>query len=312
MASAITGCVARAQSVVHGSGCTLVLPAVLLTLSAAMLAYRNVTEGNLDMPLNGFLANILLQMLPLVALKVKIWTCVDRVSLVPLVLAKTLLMHAFLEFLRILSQALQELRMGRSEFVFDVVMFFAALAIVHYVFDLSLSPFELLRHRDVRDLLGLAVLAALVSEAFFVYVQPSWMSESSRIYAQDGLLVSKVCFVASNYVDIVALMPVVWRLYQAESEHEDCTGLAVSDQARRQVRYFFGFVSVFYLWDDVIDPVMTQLDEPLAMMAHAAHIVLLLDFVGFFLFQVSPPPATKERGEQLQGLLEEEGMDQDD
>eukprot|EP00971_Amphidinium_carterae_P001398 27938-Amphidinium_carterae.1 len=43
---------------------------------------------------------------------------------------------------------------------------------------------------------------------------------------------------------------------------------------------------------EVFDAVMTLMDEPIALMAHAAHYVLLLDFAGFFSFQVTSPQLT--------------------
>mmetsp|Transcript_79217 Transcript_79217/g.183825 ORF Transcript_79217/g.183825 Transcript_79217/m.183825 type:complete len:316 (+) Transcript_79217:94-1041(+) len=303
------------QNFVHGSTCTLVLPGMLLVASAVMLAYRHVTEDRFDLPLNGFLANILLQMMPLVALKAKIWSCNDRVSLVPLVLVKTLLMHVILGIMRILSQVLQGGHISRLQLGFDTACLVSALAILRYVFEFPLSLTRVLEQRDVRNLVILATGAAFLSEAFFIYIQPSWMSEATRVYTSDGLSASKVFFVAANYVDIVAFMPVVWRLYQADNELEDCAvGTVVSVEARRQVQLFFIFVGSFYLWDDVIDPIMGLLEEPVAMMAHAAHFMLLLDFAGFFIFQVGNPNTggLKERGEQLQGLLSPGALDQDD
>jgi len=302
------------QTLVHGSSCTLVLPGMLLVASAVMLAYRHLTEERYDLPLNGFLANILLQMLPLVALKVKILSCTDRVSLVPLALVKTILMHAILSIMRILSQVMQGGHISRMQITFDAVTFIAAMALLRNVFEFPLSLTRMLEQRDVRNLVGLAIIAACVSESIFTYLPSSWVNEATRLYTQDGLTASKVFFVAANYVDIVAFMPVVWRLYQADDELEDCAvGTVVSVEAKRQVQMFFLFVLGFYLWDDVIDPIMGLLEEPVAMMAHAAHFMLLADFAGFFLFQVrNPQGGTKERGEQLQGLLSEAGLDQDD
>mmetsp|Transcript_615 Transcript_615/g.1929 ORF Transcript_615/g.1929 Transcript_615/m.1929 type:complete len:315 (-) Transcript_615:92-1036(-) len=314
MALDVNTVVGHVQNFVHGSACTLVLPGSLLLVSAAMLTYRHVTEDRFDLPLNGFLANIMLQMLPLIALKIKIWSCNDRVSLVPLVLVKTILMHVILGIMRVLSQVIAGVHLGRMQLAFDVVLLVAAVTILRYVFEFPLSPMRILEQRDVRNLVGLAVSAAFLSEAFFVYVQPMWLSEATRLYTSEGLRASKVFFAASNYVDIVAFMPVVWRLYQADNELEDCAvGTVVSVEARRQVQLFFLFVGTFYLWDDVIDPIMNLLDEPVAMMAHAAHFMLLVDFAGFFIFQVGNPTTggTKERGEQLQGLLAEGGLEED-
>lgn len=294
------------KNIVHASHCTLVVPGVLFAASATMLVYRGITEEQFDLPLNSFLFNILLQMLPLIALKLKIFTCADRVSLVPLVLVKTLIMHVAMLSLRITSQVLQDANLGQRQLAVDVGSLIGALILLNSVFDISINPIRLFEHRDVRSLVILAVLAALASEAFYVYVEPPWMGHITKMYSREGLKLSKVLFCAANYTDIVAFMPVVWRLYQIENELDDCAvGTFVSDQSRKQVQYFFTFMCLFYLWEDILEPYMSSLDEPLAMMAHAGHFVLLLDFAGFFSFQVGTPQSTvaKDRGEQLQGLL---------
>lgn len=305
----------KLQDVMFGSGATLVLPGILLTVSAIVCVYRQMTEDNSDLPLTGFLATILMSMLPLVALKAKIWSCTDRVSLVPMVLVKTLLMHAALEILRIVSQTLEGwegMVYYRMNLAFDVAMLIAALVTLRLVFEVPLSISYVLDHRDVRNLVLLAMFVAFASEAFFVYVMPS----ATLVKSQEGLSLAKVLFAAANYVDVVGFMPVVWRLYQAESALDDfAVGTVVSLEARHQVRVFFAFVTVFYLWDDVLEPIMTLLDEPLAMMAHAAHFMLLVDFAGFFLFQVTNPGTMKEKTdrrdrEQLQGLLDEDVQDE--
>jgi len=312
---------AQLNNLVHGSACTLVVPGALLVASVVLFVYRHATEEQYDLPLAGFLGCILAQMCPLVALKVKIYTCGDRVSLVPLVLVKTLLMHVIMLSFRISSQALQNYHAGRFQLAFDIGILLGCLATLKYAFGFNITPSTILMHTDVRNLVLMAGAAAVFAEGFFVVYQPSWMSESSRRAAAEGLVPTKVMFVTSNYIDIVAFMPIVWRLYQVESLDDDfAVGTTVSEEARKQIKLFFLFVIGFYAWDDVIDPIMSLMDEPIAMMAHAAHFCLLLDFAGFFLFQVgSPNLGTKdgndklmrERGEQLQGLLSESGMEDD-
>mmetsp|Transcript_65600 Transcript_65600/g.129001 ORF Transcript_65600/g.129001 Transcript_65600/m.129001 type:complete len:311 (+) Transcript_65600:135-1067(+) len=304
--------VTQAQTVMHGSSVTHVIPGLLLSVSATLLAYRGVTEEEHHLPLNGFLANILIQMCPLVALKVKIFRCADRVSLVPMVLIKTLIMHAILGVFRIASTFLDGGDWYRYTLAVDTGLFLAALAVLKWQFGLTLTPSLLWEHNDVRNLVGLACAAAFVVEGYLCIMPTSWLSERSQWYAKQGLDLSKVLFTAANYVDIIAFMPVVWRLYQVESESMDYDiGTTVSSDAKTQVQTFFMFVVAFYMWDDVVDPVMSLLDEPIAMMAHAAHFVLLLDFAAFFSFQVQQPStaAGKEQGEQLQGLLSQ--MDDD-
>lgn len=301
--------VGKMQNVAYDSSWTLALPGGLLVLSAVLLAYRNVTEEKSDVPLNGFLANILLQMMPLIVLKMKIWSCSDRVSLVPIVLCKTLLMHVALSSCRLCSSIM--LNSGESDklpIMMDILGLLGALALLKYQFEFSMSPLDWIMHQDVRNLIILAIGGAFASHAFFVVMQPSWMGDLTRQQSQE-MYFPWILFTAANYIDIVAFMPVVWRIYQAE-EHEESSGTAVCVGAQSQTRAFFMYVIAFYMWDDVIDPIMTIMNEPLAMMAHAAHFVLLLDFAGFFSFQVSQANTSivKDQGE-LSGLLAREDDD---
>lgn len=301
---------------VHGSACTMVLPGLLFLISAVLVAYRGITQEKKDMPLSGFLANIMLQMTPLIALKIKIWSASDRVSLVPLVLAKTLMLHATLEVLRIVSQMIHPGTVPKLPLAIDVLGLALALALLKYEFEYPLNPMVWAQHVDVRNLLALAVAAALTTEVGFAFLPESWMDDTTKEYFRDPLEPGKVLFTAANYVDIVAFMPIVWRLYQADNALDDSSGgVTVSGKAKRQIKLFFAFVGAFYVWDDVIDPIMGLLDEPIAMMAHAAHFMLLLDFAGFFIFQVATPTnitadAGMERAEQLQGLLSPDEEDQ--
>lgn len=301
---------AQLHDLVHSSQLTLVVPAILLCSGAMLCVYRQMTEDSSDLPLTGFLATILLSMLPLMALKAKIWSCQDRVSLVPMVLVKTLLMHAALEVLRISSQMLEGtscIWRNKMNFTFDVVMFVCAIAALRVVFEVPLTPSYFMDHRDVRNLVGMAIGVAFVSEAFFAFLAPSDAMKANAA----GFSVANVLFAAANYVDVVGFMPVVWRLYQAENALDDFSvGTMVSLEARQQVRVFFAFLCTFYLWDDVLEPIGSMADEPVGMMAHAAHFIMLVDFAGFFLFQVNNPTTTKEKSEQLQGLLDEDAQDE--
>jgi len=295
----------KAQVLAHGSACTLVLPGALLVLSAILLAYRGITEEEHHLPLNGFLAIILIQMLPLVALKAKIYRCTDRVSLVPMVLVKTLMMHVAIGAFRVGSALAEGGEWTRMTLMVDGSILLVALGVLKFEFGFSLSPAHWWVHTDVRNLVGLSLAGAFITEAYFCMLPAAWLSDKMQYYKQQGLDIAKVLFTAGNYIDIVAFMPVVWRLYQTEAEYEDYNvGTNVSMDAKRQVKAFFIFVVGFYMWDDVADPVMSLLDEPIALMAHAAHFVLLLDFAAFFAFQVSQPTAdNKDQSEQLEGLL---------
>jgi len=288
----------------------MLLPGAALLTAVGLLTYQHATQDAFDHPLSSFLANILLQMLPLVALKMKIYSCGDRVSLVPRVLVKTLLMHLILEVIRIASQVSRNFPMGMGQFTFDVGAFVACVGILHFTFHFQWAFARISEHRDVLNLVLMAVMGAVATEVACLYIPSSWVNEWTRMYTAEGFQLSKVLFTSANYVDILAFMPVVLALYKAESALDEYSaGASIPAEARTQVLQVFGFIVAFYSWDDVIDPIQSLLFEPIVMMAHAAHFVLLLDFACFFIFQVWTPSSVK--GEQLQGLLEN-GMEQDD
>jgi len=297
------------SDLIHGTSCTLVIPGIIVAGSAVLCVYRQMTEDQSDLPLTGFLATILFSMLPLMALKAKIWSCSDRVSLVPMVLVKTLLMHLALEVLRVVSQTMEgwnSIVRNRANFSFDCFMLVMALTALRMCFEIPMTPSYFWDHRDVRNLVGMAIGVAFASEVFFTMIMPG---DNTR-RAAAGIKLSSVLFAAANNVDVIGFMPVVWRLYQAENALDDfAVGTMVSMEARQQVKVFFAFVIAFYAWDDVLEPIWSLIDEPVGMMAHAAHFIMLIDFAGFFLFQVNTPTIAKEKGEQMQGLLDEDAQD---
>lgn len=118
---------------------------------------------------------------------------------------------------------------NKMNFTFDVVMLVCALTALRVVFVVPLTPQYILDHRDVRNLVAMALAVAFVSEAFFAFVVPS-----DKLNAL-GFSIANVLFAAANYVDVVGFMPVVWRLYQAENALDDfAVGTMVSLEARQQ------------------------------------------------------------------------------
>lgn len=291
---------------------SLFIPGTLVLATSALVVYQHLTSDTFDHPLMTFLVDILMSMVPLLMLKMKIYSCGDRLSLVHRVMVKTLLMHLALSVSRICCQAVTNFSMGWIQATFDIATFIVCLGVLHVGFRFDWSLRTLSEHSDVRNLVLVGLLAAWGTEAFCAYLPWEWKSASMRRSYRSGVQMDKVLFTSANYMDVLAFMPVVLKLYQAERDHDDDygTGVTVPAEARKQVIMFFCFVVSFYAWDDVIDPIMTMgYDEPVAMMAHAAHVVLVLDFAGFFIFQVWTPSSSK--GEQLQGLLES-GLEQDD
>lgn len=293
-----------------GTKTNMLIPGVLTLTLCGVIGYHYGTQEYFDHAMVHFLILILLQMLPLLLLKLKIYQCGDRLSLVPRVLVKTMLMHTILAVLRIIPAFLgKEWNLWDVQVGLDVAFFIASVVILRNVFGYQVTMRTIIDEREVRNLCLMGIIAAGCTEVAVLAVPQGFLSvESTRAWIQDRNLLKKIAFTAANYVDVVAFVPVVLKLFEIERDDDSTIGTSVPQEARQQVLIFFGFVVSFYSWDDVIDPIRNGAMD-VSMMAHAAHIVLLLDFAGFFIFQVWTPSSVK--GEQLHGLLEQ-GFEQDD
>jgi|EP00927_Polykrikos_kofoidii_P056598 hypothetical protein len=294
-----------------GSFGSMVVPGASGLALIGILTYHHATQDGYDHTMSHFLAIVFLQMFPLIALKMKIYACGDRLSLVPRVLVKTLLMHLILAVFRMAPEFFRKnQRFTGVQFLFDASAFVTCFIILKQVFNYKFSLRCIVDEREVRSLCTMAVLAAAATEFGIYYLPESWMSRETLYYVQDQDMLGKIIFTSANYIDVVAFVPVVWTLYRVDSDDDSSTGTQVPQEARKEVLLFFFFVVGFYSWDDVIDPIRTlSMQYSLAIMAHGAHYVLLLDFACFFIFQVWAPSSSK--GEQLQGLLEA-GFEEDD
>lgn len=305
-----------AQGESSASNGSMIVPGAAFLGVCGIVTYHHATQESYEHAMSHFLIAIFMQMLPLLALKMKIYACGDRLSLVPKTLVKTLLMHAFLSILRVAPQCYRITSNTKAlwnlQFAFDAAMLVACFFLLRNVFGFQWSLRSVVDEREVRNLVLMGVLGAAATEVGCTYIPENWLSDGTKEYIREGDVLNKILFTAANYVDVLAFMPVVWKLYQAESDDDYTSGTQVEEGARKQVLLFFAFVVGFYSWDDVIDPIRNiAMEEPIAMMAHAAHFVLLLDFACFFIFQVWTPSSAK--GEQLQGLLQpgslEDGLD---
>lgn len=281
----------------------MLLPGVATLVSCGLIGYHYGTNTDKSESKLHFLSILCLQMFPLVALKLKMYQCGDRLSLVPRVLVKTLLMHFVLSILRLCTYPmLREFTIwGNLQFWLDVGFMLGALLILRQVFGFKWTLRTVIDEHEVRNLVVMGVLAAVTTETL-TGIMPESLSDLTRNWNTDKYYLTKIVFTSANYVDVLAFVPVVLKLFQIEREDDQSTGTLMLEDSRRQVLIFFAYVVTFYSWDDVLDP-LRDAEMDVSMMAHAAHFVLLLDFACFFIFQVWSPSSAK--GEQLQGLLEE-------
>lgn len=295
------------------------VPGVLFIASCSFYLWRHFQKDKVAHPFESIWVMVLIQMLPLIALKMKLGACLDRMGLVPFLLVKTLLMHMSLFALRITAQAMQDFSMGRHRLSLYLTVDCVFLVCAVYVLRaFGLQPrnvpdlIQLSReHQDVRNLLLMAVSFAI---APFTILDRKLLGD---LHLRD------VLFEASNYVDIVAFMPIVWILYRADL-YDDAkfggVGTLLSVEVQGRVRTFLTFLCVFYAWEDIFDSFLSLRNDPMVMGLKGAHYILVLDFSQFFIRQVRASATGQggkrkgfnEDGEQMHGLLDLEDGDESD
>lgn len=300
------------QSLLYATGCAMVTPALLAVGAFGVIAYNQLTDDHNNYHINNFLANIALQMLPLVLLKVKILACTDRVSIVPRALMKTLLMHVFLLVLRNTAGFMLGMdRVGRARFAFDVLALLVMVAALHMKFGFSCwSVPAMSGQRDVIKLVLLAVFAAFALEWSMLHLVPSMMAvgkASSWYTAGEGPDLTDVLLTASNFVDVVGFLPVVMHLYKVELDDDDATGVMIGTDVHEQMRWFCTLSAGFYLWEDVLDPIYHTAGF-IIYAAHFVHFALVVDFVGQLNYEVNSKTQNQQQAQKLGGYEEMTGL----
>eukprot|EP00746_Dinoflagellata_sp_MGD_P136234 gnl/MRDRNA2_/MRDRNA2_70206_c0_seq1.p1 gnl/MRDRNA2_/MRDRNA2_70206_c0~~gnl/MRDRNA2_/MRDRNA2_70206_c0_seq1.p1 ORF type:complete len:322 (-),score=29.67 gnl/MRDRNA2_/MRDRNA2_70206_c0_seq1:30-920(-) len=255
------------------------LPGVVLLLCLLMLLYRMLTESYGDVPIVDFLAQNLCQMLPLAALKFKISECADRVTILSRFATKTLLMHLYSLFLRIsivtfFDSPYSEYAPGA--YYFNLISLGGVSWLLVTSFNFKFAEAFNSEHRETLLLVVFAlVVSVLMNSSVGGTKQLEWTMVS--------------CI---NNTEVVAFMPAVWMLYQMNRSVEVFVPLPDSS-ARARAMHFMQFLVAFYLYEDIFSPLLTVTDEPLLVWGHVLHLVLLLDFGLFFLFQTYGPKSAK-------------------
>lgn len=307
-------------------GFVMLVPMILVGGAFATAVWRMMTDVSFaPNSMKGFMVLVALQLLPLALLKIKTWICADRVSLVPLALIKTLMMHVFLQVLRLTCHAFSRYNgdsdMQLEQFM-NLVAFLVLLYLLHTEYDMPMGTADQLKatllkistqHQDVISLIVGACVTGFGTE----YIYPSTI---------DGSLGPRHVLISiSNFMEILSFIPAVQAVWMETGVETYTPGTSVHDAERRKVRIFFAFLLTFYLWDDIIYCILEgEIAE--AVVSKCAHFFMLLDFAGFFVLKVGAQPkfveemlpsvvqdATQpvlpQRDEAMQGLLHEEDED---
>jgi hypothetical protein len=258
----------QTQSVLHGQNNNMMLPGGLVASASILVAYKHFVDEQAGDPIKHFLALVVIQMLPLVFLQMRILRCPDPVSMLSRFGTKTLLMHACFLALRVCAWPLLEIGLGFC----NVLGLLVACVALHWGFGFSLTCIP--AHLDVCGLWLLALGGAFCTEALDFHGQAS--------------LLERTIFTTSNYIELVAFVPAVWMVQQAVKKSDD-TYNGSDHVVQRQASFFFAFLVLYYIMEDIISAFRVGGDSPLAAFGHIVHFLLLLDFACFLLAKIYNP-----------------------
>jgi hypothetical protein len=248
-----------------------VVPGICLILASSLIIYRHL-DHSLSDGLKQFLVIILAQMLPLVALEMKITSCPDPVGLFCKFATPVTLMHAFFFGMRLVMYPWYDQECLLCSGVFLI----GALVAIHKVFHQTWS--NIVQCSAVWGLVSLALMASIVTTSMNLYLEaPSVPLMNWKRFSEEVILTS------TDYVEIMAFVPAVWMVYS-----EDQTKAHVSVdmvKAKRISTTFFFLMVGFYVTEDLTSPHLSWT----TFFAHLAHFCLLTDFSCYVLAHIYNP-----------------------
>jgi len=264
----------RTQDILHKK--PQLVPGTLLLIASSLVVYRHMTHVEMQHQqgdvLKTFLAMILVQMLPLVALELKIMSCADPVGVFCQFATPVTLVHAIFLGMRL---CLYENYDFGDRLIFSTAFVGALVAIlVGYRQHWSC----IFCCKGVWGIVGLALSASYATAWLDNYVlggEEHW----------DDLF--HIAFETSNsYIEILAFVPAVWMVYR---EDKSTVRFEVeSKDTARTSAVFFIFLVGFYLCEDLFNAYNARAFYLVAF-AHILHFLLLLDFGVYVLAHVYNP-----------------------
>jgi len=279
MSSSVNAIMWCAQDVLHKK--PQVVPATLLLLSSSMVVYRHMTYETYDQwgddTLKTFLAMILLQMLPLLALELKIMSCADPVGLFCKFASPVTLTHLIFMGMRV---CLYFVNGPNQMFLIRAsVGLLGAFIVMHMGFRQRWS--YIFQYRSVWNLVGCCLLASLCTQGLDYYLT---LAHSADIITWKEILTATMS-TSVDYIEICAFVPAVWIVYR-----EDQSRFQVeSTDTKRTSTAFFLFLVVFYFLEDVVSAYQAWEISGLGSAAHIAHFFLLVDFACYVLAHIYNP-----------------------
>lgn len=257
-------------------------PCLLLAGTSSLFLYQWLKIGRVDdIGLN--LGNSILQMLPVIFIKIKLLNFSDRLSLLSRFSMKVLVMHLSLFIVRVITFPLVVF-VGQSYtfFILDILGLLGIALILQGVFELRLTSTLSSEHRDLQIIHVAAVLGASI----FVYMSPTYSLNHLR---------STIIVYLQNMLETMTFMPALWILHQMNNQAQAFTCFGEST-SQRQSMYFLAFLFVFYTHEDLLAGAFLHFGserEAILVMSRIFHFVLMMDFGGFFLCQAYGPKLSK-------------------
>jgi len=275
----------QTQEILHKKN-NPVVPGGLLLIAGSLVVYQHMmNEGHpVGDNLRTFLAMILVQMLPLVALEVKIMSCADPVGLFCKFAVPVTMIHAMFLSMRFCTPS----EYDKTYLWCSGAGLAGALLTAYKGFHWSQS--SIFQLKSVLSLTILCILGACFTEVLDSYLK------SSAVYHRLAAgnfgklpweqLITSVITTSSTYLEIMAFVPAVWMVYNEDknSEHH-----GEQLDTKRTATAFFLFLVGFYLSEDLLNSHVAWEISGLATAAHLLHFALLLDFACYILAHIYNP-----------------------
>jgi len=268
----------QTQDVLHKK--PQLVPGSILLLASSLLVYQHMTSdayGHQQDVLKSFLAMIVVQMLPLVALEMKIMQCADPVGVFCKFAMPVTLIHACFLGLRLAMYTDYE----TADLVFSTAGLVGAVVAICKGYRESL--FNIVTCSAVWGLIGLAVMAALATTSVDEYINRSeWVGPMSWMQ-----MFKTVRATANSYMELVAFVPAVWIVFR-ENRNEGRLQVESAD-TKRTATTFFLFLVGFYITEDLWNAYGAYQISWMASVAHIAHFCLLVDLAFYVLAHIYNP-----------------------
>lgn len=272
MMSTLNGLIWQTQNALHKQ--PQAVPGILLLLASSLVVHQHMThsaDGHASDHIKTFLAFTAAQMLPLVALEMKIMSCADPVGLFCKSAMPVTVIHIFFLGVRLVMHS----QYDRDCLVYSGIFFVGGLLAIRNGY--RQNWLKIVQLPAVWFLISLALAASIAVTSLDAYLNTmTWKTFFEMAIVTWG-----------EYAELVAFAPAVWFVYR----EDQCAGraqLTSADTKRISTTFFFLIVG-FYAAEDLGDAYFLYHLSWKASLAHVAHFCLLADFALYILIHIYNP-----------------------